>query len=194
MDAPAAIETHRWLGISLESWFTIVAVVVGPILALYTQRVLDKFRERRDRQTRLFRELMITRTTRLTTRHVEALNGVPLEFKNKGKEKKVIEAWKAYLGHLGTDAAKDPEAWNRAGTALLIELLHEMSQRLGYKFGKLSIEREVYLPRMFNDLEVQQNTLRTQLLELLDGKGTRKLPIAIFEKKFPDLIDQSKCD
>jgi hypothetical protein len=192
MDAPAVAEVHKWLDISLESWLTIAAVVVGPILALYAQRLLDDFRERRDRQTRAFRELMITRSTRLSPRHVEALNGVPLEFKNIGKEKQVIEAWKAYLTHLNTDANKNPEVWNRTGSVLLIELLYEMSRRLGYKFGKLDIENEVYLPRFFNDLEVQQNNLRMQLLELLDGKGTRKLPVAVFEKKFPDLTDQPK--
>jgi hypothetical protein len=192
MGASATVEAHRWLGISLESWLTIAAVVLGPILALYAQRLLDNFRERRDRQTRVFRELMVTRSTRLSPRHVEGLNGVPLEFNNTGKEKKVVEAWKAYLTHLSTDATKNPEVWNRTGSELLIELLYEMSQRLGYKFGKLDIEKEVYLPRLFNDLEVQQTNLRMQLLELLDGKGTRKLPVAIFEKKFPDLTDHPK--
>ena len=66
MDAPTAVETHRWLGISLEGWLTIAAVVVGPILALAAQRVLDNLREQLTRQVRVFRELMIT----LSPRHL----------------------------------------------------------------------------------------------------------------------------
>jgi len=187
MDAPTAVEAHKWLGITLEGWLTIAAVILGPILALYAQRWLDDFRERRERQVRVFRELMITRSTRLSPRHVEALNVVPLEFENKGKEKKVLVAWKAYLDHLGTDSSKDLPAWVKTGIGLLIDLLHEMSQCLGYTFEKLSIEKEIYLPQLFNTLEQEQNTLRQRLLELMDGTGRRKLPIATFEQGFPDV-------
>jgi hypothetical protein len=191
MDAPAAV-VHTWFGISLEGWLTIAAVVLGPILALAAQRVLDNLREKRHRQARLFRELMITRSQRLSPRHVEALNAVPLEFRSAGRGKKVFGAWKAYLDHLGTDSNKDPVAWNREGSELLIELLHEMSRRVGYRFEKLSIEREVYLPQLFNTLELEQTALRKRLLELTDGTGLRKLPVAIFERRFPDLVDRDK--
>ncbi len=40
--------------------------------------------------------------------------------------------------------------------------------------------------------ELWQHSLRRQLLELLDGSGRRKIPIAAFEQKFPDLIDTPK--
>jgi hypothetical protein len=187
VDISAVVETHRWLGISLEAWLTLAAIILGPILALGVQRMLDNFREKRNRQLRVFRELMITRSMRLSPRHVEALNAVPLEFDSKGKERKILEAWKSYLDHLGTDSAKDLTAWMSTGSKLLIELLHEMSIRLGYKFEKLSIEREVYLPKLFYDLDAEQTALRRQLLELTDGTGRRKLPIAAFEQQFPDV-------
>ncbi|HLJ41627.1 MAG TPA: DUF6680 family protein [Candidatus Acidoferrales bacterium] len=175
------------LGISLESWLTIAAIVAGPFLALLFQRWLDSLREARNRQLRVFRELMITRSQRLTSRHVEALNAVPLEFRSAGKDKKIFDAWKAYLEHLGTDATKEPPVWIQKGGALLVELLYEMSQRLGPKLEKSRIEKEVYLPQLFNVVENEQAALRQHFLELLDGKGTRKLPVAVFEQKFPDI-------
>ena len=187
MDASAA-ETHKWLGISLEGWLTIAAVVVGPILALAAQRVLDNLREEHTRQERVFRELMITRAQRLSPRHVEALNAVPLEFRKTHKNKKILGAWKAYLDHLGTDSNKDLAAWVRTGTEKLVELLYVMSQRVGPKLEKLSIETEVYLPTMFNTIEAQQTAVRQQILEVLDGRGTRKIPVAVFEQKFPDIV------
>lgn len=182
-----ALKSHNWLGISLESWLTIVAIVVGPFLALLFQRWLDNLREERHRQVRVFRELMITRAQRLTSRHVEALNAVPLEFRSTRKDKKIFSAYKSYLEHLGTDASKASPKWVQRGGELLVELLYEMSQRLGPKLDKSRIENEVYLPQLFNVVETEQATLRQRLLELLDGKGTRKLPVSMFEQGFPDI-------
>lgn len=187
MAGPSLSEAQGLLGISLESWLTITAIVLGPILALGAQRRLDSMRERRERQVRVFRELMITRYIRLSPRHVEALNAVPMEFGNSGKQKKVLDRWKEYLDHLGTDSSKDPSAWSLRGFDLLVDLLFDMSQCLGYDFEKLRIKREAYMPQLFADIEAQQHALRKQLLELTDGTGRRKLAVAVFEQKFPDL-------
>jgi hypothetical protein len=187
MDAPIAAETHNWLGISLEAWLTIAAIILGPILALFAQRVLDWIREKRNRKLRLFRELMVTRYMRLSPRHVEALNMVPLEFKDEGEEKKVLDAWKEYLDHLGTDSTQDTNAWAKTGFDLLVDLLFEMSKALGYDFEKLRIKKEAYSPKLFADVEAEWHTLRKQLVELTDGTGRRKLPIAAFEQTFPDV-------
>jgi hypothetical protein len=185
---PAAVEAPKWIGISLEGWLTIAAVVLGPILALFAQRALDDYRETHERQLKLFRELMITRSARLSGRHVEALNAIPLEFEDNWRERKVFHGWKAYLDHLSTDSQKDPAAWNKEAVRLFIELMHEMSLRLGYPIDKERIENEVYRPTLFNSIEMEQTAIRQQLLEVLDGKGTRKIPIAVFETKFPDIV------
>jgi hypothetical protein len=184
MDAPTAApaETHRLL-----EWLTLLAIVVGPMLALFAQRALDWMREKSNRKLRLFRELMVTRYMRLSPRHVEALNMVPLEFKDKGKEKAVLDAWKEYLDHLGTDSTVDTNAWAKTGFDLLVDLLFEMSKALGYDFEKLRIKKEAYSPKLFADVEAEWHTLRKQLVELTDGTGRRKLPIATFEQDFPDV-------
>jgi len=183
---------HSWIGISLESWLTIAAVILGPILALYTQRLLDNRRAKHDRQLRVFRELMITRTQRLSPRHVEALNAVPLEFEDKGKGKNVIQKWKAYLDHLGTDSSKDSDAWVTTGTDLLVNMLYEMARAVGFNTDKIKIGHQIYLPQLFDTIEREETALRQQLLEVLNGSGARKIPIAVFETRFPDLIDQPK--
>ena len=74
-----------WLGIRLEGWLIIAAVILGPILALWAQRYSERRREERARKLWLFRELMATRTTRLSGRHVEVLNHIALEFDPKKK-------------------------------------------------------------------------------------------------------------
>lgn len=191
MYASALVEGRILLGISVESWLTIAAIILGPILALFAQRALDDFRETHERQVRLFRELMITRSTRLSPRHVEALNAVPLEFKNGTRNRSVLGAWKTYIEHLGSDSTKDADGWNRRSTELLVELLYEISERVGLPIEKLSIENEVYLPRLFNIVETEQTALRKYLLEVLNGTGGRKIPVAVFEQRFPDLAEGS---
>jgi hypothetical protein len=185
--ASVAAEMHGWLGISLESWLTIAAILLSPFLAIFAQKQIDRLREKRNLQIRIFRELMVTRNSTLSPRHVEALNAVPLEFGDEGKEKEVLDAWKEYLDHLGTDSTKDPQGWAARGFDLLVEVLHKMSGCLGYKFERLRIKKEGYVPKYFRDLESEQNRLRQQLLELTDGTGRRKLPVATFEQKFPDV-------
>ena len=96
-----------WFGIRLEGWLVIAAVILGPILALWAQRYSERRREERARKLSLFRELMATRTTRLSGRHVEALNHIDLEFDLKKKaDAEVLAAWKMYLDAL-SDTPKD---------------------------------------------------------------------------------------
>jgi hypothetical protein len=64
-----------WIGI-----VTVIAVVMGPILALYIQNKLNIRREKRDRRLHVFRNLMATRATRVSMDHVIALNMIDVEF------------------------------------------------------------------------------------------------------------------
>jgi hypothetical protein len=65
-----------------------------------------------------------------------------------------------------------------------------MGRSLGYDFGKVYLKKDAYYPEFAQNIELEQHVLRKRVLELLDGSGTRKLPIAMFEQKFPDLADQ----
>src|SRR5713226_6708302 len=93
-----------WWGLPPEIWLsiaTIVAVILGPVVAIQVEKRLEARREKKNRKLQIFRELMVTRMSRLSPRHVEALNGVQMEFSDEGVEKKVLDAWKLYMTHLG---------------------------------------------------------------------------------------------
>ena len=83
---------------------TIIAIILGPIVALGIQRNSEKRREKRNRKLVIFKELMATRATTLSPRHVDALNAIEVEFsKGGGKgEKLVLDTWRLYLEHLNT--------------------------------------------------------------------------------------------
>lgn len=162
-----------WLGITLEGWLTLLAVVLGPILAVQAQKYMETIREAQGRKLRVFQELMATRMARLSPRHVEALNLIDLEYSRKRKrDLPVLEAWKAYHDSL-FNAPADPElqpAFFQRRNELLIDLLHRMGQRLGFDFDRTDINRGSYSPVAHGDLENDQQLIRKGIVELLTGK------------------------
>ena len=82
-------------------WLTIFAILLGPILAVQTTRIVDIRRARRERRLHVYRVLMATRAASLSAAHVEALNSIDLEFNGSQKaDVAVVRSWKAYLDHL----------------------------------------------------------------------------------------------
>jgi hypothetical protein len=78
--------------------FTIIAILLGPVLAIQIQKYLGRQREEKDRRLRVFKTLMVTRGSVLSPAHVEALNSIDIEFSAKnGDDKNARDAWKAYL-------------------------------------------------------------------------------------------------
>jgi hypothetical protein len=169
------------------STITIFAIYYGPISALRIQRQLDEDREARNRKLQLFKTLMMYRATPLNLNFVQALNLIDVEFTGNGeKEKTVRDAWKELLDHFDHVAAAANPA--ERSSELMAVLLCAMGKCLGYDFDKVYVKKAAYYPLFAVNVEEEQHTLRKQVLELLDGKGTRKLPVAVFEQKFPDLI------
>src|SRR5581483_8627967 len=85
------------------------ATLLGPILAVQAQKVVERWRSDNERRTRLFKVLMATRTARLSPSHVEALNMINIEFPAAARKyKKVRSAWRAYLKQLSEQMPEDP--------------------------------------------------------------------------------------
>jgi uncharacterized protein DUF6680 len=185
MQAPAPVQPVIWHGLPADIWLsfaTILAIILGPILAVQVERHLEDRREARRRKIALFRELMVTRGSRLSARHVEALNGIQMEFQNKGKEKKVVDAWKLYITHLNT--AFTPETlnvWAGRSEDLLTELLFDMGECLGYEFEKSRIKSEAYVPKLFGEIETEQTALRKECLAVF--KGDKRLKVEVHNEE-----------
>ncbi len=180
--------THYLWGISLESWLTIAAIISGPVAALIIQKRLEERRAKKNRKIRIYQDLMANRVSRLSAAWVQALNGIETEFYG---DTKVIEAWRVLVDHLNAPEAHAPDEvkrWNDTLTDRVNDMLYEMGESLGYHFDKVTLKRNAYYPRGWGEVELEQHALRKKVLELLDGN--RKLPVAIFEETFPDLIDK----
>jgi hypothetical protein len=174
------------LGIRPEGWLTIIAVILGPILAVQAQKIVERRRELRNRKLHLFRELMATRGSRLSQRHVEALNLIEMEYApSDEKQRPVFEAWRSYFDLLSQPApeleAQQQLFFERRNDAF-IDVLYTMGRYLGFSFDKVAIRRNSYVPTLHGETEMDAITIRKALVDLL----TNKKALNVWAALFPD--------
>ena len=157
------------------------ATVLGPILAVQTQKWIERATERRRGQLQVFYWLMASRATRLSTEHVQALNRIELEFRARNsKEKKVRDAWRLYADKLNEridDTEISLSNWASQRDTLFTDLMFEMSQALGFDFDRVQIMRGVYYPRGHGEVEERQRKILMRLEQLLDGQHSLKVAL-----------------
>jgi len=155
-------------------WFeglTIGAIVLGPVLALLAQRVLDRLRERKKQRVGLYFALMSTRAQQLAPVHVQALNSIDIVFNRRWKDKKIREAWRAWRAH----ADKDSKAagWTERSSDLKVELYQAIGKAVGYTFDIDYLKRQAYLPVAHVDIEAELVQIRQTLAKILTTDGLR---------------------
>lgn len=163
---------------------TVIAILLGPILAVQAQKWVEVAREKRNRRLLLFKRLMATRGAQVSPAHVEALNMIDLEFSGRGEKDKVVrDRWKQYLDHLNS-LPQDPaqrerqvQGWLEENSKLLADLLHDMGKPLGYDFDVTHIRRAVYIPVGHANLEIELQAIRQFLVALSENR--KKLPVSV---------------
>jgi hypothetical protein len=166
-DVPPA----TYLGLKPSEWIMIVAIVVGPILAVVTQLVWQKMRLKRDQKLWVFSTMMSLRAVPLNPDFIKAVNFIDVVFYNN---KKIRDRWKAVLAHLSSDAYKPenftPAAFERFRD-LLAELLAEMAKDLGYNFDYTHIKENAWTPTLHGQEFEENIKLRKALLASFDAAG-----------------------
>jgi hypothetical protein len=154
---------------SIYNVLQLMGMLLAPLVALQVSRYLERRREKRDRQMKVFRTLMATRSRKLGQAHVEALNMIDIEFADRSpRERQVAHAWKMYLDQLNRPFSG--ESWLAKTDELFVDLLFNMAVCLGYDFDKVHIRNQSYAPRAHGDEENDQRALRKAALALLQGQ------------------------
>ncbi|MCF4099853.1 DUF6680 family protein [Maritalea mediterranea] len=148
-----------------EQIITTIAIIVGPIAAVVISRWLDEVRDNRKRQIEVFRDLMRTRTAKISPTHVNALNLVEIEFYNN---RRVLEIWRKYMKILHT------EPFNQSDVdKTFVKLLQSIANAV--KMRNLDITDLLdpnYYPRGWNDEENLNFEIRLATLKMLRGETT----------------------
>jgi len=164
--------------IKITDCLIIVATILGPILAVQTQKWLERDRGIKNQRLRVFKTLMATRAANISHSHVEAINAVPVEFYGKSLELKDINSkWKVYFEFLTKQIEWSP-SWEERRQELLYELLLLMSKFLNYDFDEVEIKK-VYAPKGHFALESDQEIIRRGIVALL--RGDISLPVSLKE-------------
>ena len=167
--------------IEARDWVVVLATVLGPILAVQTQKWIENSKEKHLRKLRVFTQLMATRGTRLSSKHVQAINMIDLVFygestlglhRRSRKEQAVSNAWKEYhdnLSEVADFAQAQQEAHFAQRNELFINMLYAISQDVRFVFDRVQLKRGAYTPVAHKEIEADQHALRKVLLKTFSG-------------------------
>ena len=154
--------------ISFEA-LTILAIILGPVVAVVTSRSIDKRMEKRHRRWSIFCDLMKRRHETLNESSW-SLNLIHAEFHDK---KNVLDAWETLHNFLKEHSPqKDSlEKSRRKKVRLLAKLLQEMAKSLGVKLDDHIINATKYSPRGTKKAKTLDLTIKRKLVEVLNGEA-----------------------
>jgi hypothetical protein len=161
-------------------WLTLLAIVLGPILAVQAEKWIERLREETRERKLVFLTLMRTRNNILSREHVDALNMIPLVFRKKNlRDTEVRRRWDILLTHrLSAFPSDKSEAvrldFIREGINHLTDLLISLATALNYKLDKNDIQK-VYSPQAYEKELAENQEARHLLLQLLRGKSVLKI-------------------
>lgn len=208
-------ETLLW-NIPLKDWLTVIAILLAPLAALWIQSKLDELKSAARQRLDIFKTLMATRASVLSSEHVKALNMIDIEFYRAKKYREIRKAWRSYLHVRTTSVAPTTEAQYLKFVTdcqdTLTDLLVKMADALGYEFDETHIKQSIYKPQGHVNEESYQMFMREKMWQLFSGnfslpmdikslptspeeaeeqKKFRNLAIRFFEKKLSENIAKS---
>jgi hypothetical protein len=145
---------------------TVAAIFAAPITVLWVQGKRDEKKALRLRREQIFKALWVNRRRQFYVARVDALNMIDIEFFG---EQKVIDAWQDLFAHYVQEhPGLNDEQIFREREEKFATLLFEISQVLGYKFGRTGIRDNIYRPILhgeFDNIEVETRRMVHELLK-----------------------------
>lgn len=168
---------QAWIGIA-----TIIAVVLGPILAIQVDRRLQRMRDKKMRKMDIFRKLMMTRAAPVAINHIDALNLIEAEYDSrKASDKAVLDRWREHWDHLNTKqglSEGERTAWEKTRAELLAGLLLAMSDYLKLGIDRSILKRASYYPEYYGNAETEGIALRKAAIAVFEGKQGLKVEVS----------------
>lgn len=156
--------------ITIDNLLMLIAVLLAPLIAVQITDLINIRRDARERKMQIFRTLMGSRANALSPEHVHALNLIDVEFYDKkGTYEAVVLAWRAYHDVLG-DRSLEINLWTARKNDLLVELLFQMSQSLGYNLNRIDIKNTSYFPVMYGDKDREEQIIRRGFASIFSGQ------------------------
>jgi hypothetical protein len=167
----------------LKDSATIIAIILGPIIALRLESYVRENKQKTDVKKYVFRNLLATRRypDTILPEHYRAINTIYMDF--HGSEK-IIAASKKYISHLNNAKKREGDElnqWIEVQKTLLVELLNEMAKDLKYSdITHSDLALDAYVPgAAITQLENSAREAECQKAVLKLMKGEITIPISI---------------
>lgn len=161
---------------TISDGLIIAATLLGPVLAVQTQKWIERAQEKDRRREYVFHTLMATRATRLSPEHLRALNSISLAYQGTDEaSKKVRNAWKAYLHNLSADLNNHDQGQQQIHfdrrAELFVDLLAAMADERKFEYDRVSLKTDSYHPQGAGMAEMEAEELRRTALALLRNES-----------------------
>lgn len=143
----------------------IIAVILGPIIAIVITLLYQSHKEKREAKFRLFLNLMAHRKSNPPTfERVNSLNLIDVVFADHPK---VLQLWHEYYDLLHTQPANFVQ-WEHKHT----DMLSEMAQALGYKKLKQTDIEKFYTPVAHGTQAELNEKMQREFLRVLENTAS----------------------
>ena len=154
------------------------AIILGPVLALLAQRLLDFIREKKQRRVQLYVAAMSLRGHWLHPDSVRALNSIDTIFAKKS-DKPIRDAWERVIRHAATmrpdwnGRQDEARAWDARLLDLRVDLYQLLGAAVGYDYTIDYIKNQLYVPQGYVDAELEQIQIRKQFAKAITDDGLK---------------------
>lgn len=169
----------------------ITATLISPLLAVQSQKLIERYNEVKSLKIEIFKQLMSTRSqnARLSSNHVNALNMIDLAFYGKIKkgkadrtesESNVIATWNLYFAHLNSPYPNNETLgaiWNQESNTKFLDLLSAIAKDIGYNFERVQLQTAIYSPVAHGEIENDNMRIRKGLASVFSGEHPLKMEI-----------------
>jgi hypothetical protein len=139
-----------------KDWLTVVALIAGPVLAVWYTVRIERVREKRRAKLWALQALLSNRHNIFADDRLKALNSIDLIYQD---DPDVRTKWQAYLAQLSNPSYKTDTAMQTEAKRRELELISAMAIALRYKaLSQMDIDRS-YRPEMLNNQAVLGNEL-----------------------------------
>ena len=121
---------------------TLLAIFIGPVLAVFVQLVAERRKNTKDQQTLTFRMMVSVSHLPADPAYSTAINMIPIDY---NRVSKVMAAHQTYIEAIRYQvAAENVEAHFRQVLSYQTKLIFEMSKHLGYDLPETDIQTTAY--------------------------------------------------
>ena len=121
---------------------TLLAILVGPVLAVLVQLAAERRKHTKDQQTATFRMMIGVRHLPADPAYSTAINMIPVDF---NRVSRVMAAHKAYIESITYNVSPDnAETHLKQVLSKQTKLIFEMARHLGYNLPETDIQTNAY--------------------------------------------------